>query len=158
MIKVLFVCLGNICRSPMAEAVLRHLVENAGLSGDITVDSAGTAGYHVGELAHRGTLTILQQHDIVFDGRARQLMVDDLRTFDYVLAMDASNLSDIQALAVDHNPAMVALFLQYAYDVGTVDTLDVPDPYYDGRFDWVYQLVYAGSLALLDHIRAEHHL
>jgi protein-tyrosine phosphatase len=158
MINVLFVCLGNICRSPMAEAVFQHLVEDAGLDGHIMVDSAGTAGYHVGEPAHRGTLKTLTQHDIVFDGRARQLMVDDLHTFDYVLAMDASNLSDIHALPVDDNAATVALFLQYAYDAGTVDTLDVPDPYYDGRFDWVYQLVYAGSLALLDHIRAEHHL
>jgi protein-tyrosine phosphatase len=156
-IRVLFVCSGNICRSPMADAVFRQMVADAGLSDRIDVDSAGTGSWHVGEAPHRGTMTILQQHNIPYDERARQFQSSDLSTFDYVLAMDSSHLSFMRRVG-DNPPAEVAMFLSYANKVGTVQKADVPDPYYNGGFDAVYSLVERGCKALLDHIRAEHHL
>ncbi len=159
MVNVLFVCLGNICRSPMADGVFQQMVKDAGLDDKIIVDSAGTSRYHIGEKAHAGTLKILKEHGIDFRGRARQLTTNDLRLFDYVLAMDQSNLSNIQAMTVaDDEKASVSLFLQYAYDEGLVSVLEVPDPYYNNRFDAVYDLVHKGSQALLKHIRDEHKL
>lgn len=146
-IRVLFVCLGNICRSPMAEAVFRHLVNEAGLSGRIDVESAGTGSWHAGQRPHPGTLVILKQHQIEVGGkRARQLTRADLREFDYVIAMDEENASDIQTLFDCRVPRL----LEFAHQNGT---LDVPDPYYNGKFDVVYNLVLAGSQGLLEHIR-----
>lgn len=159
MIKVIFVCLGNICRSPMADAVFQQMVKEAGLADEIMVDSAGTSRYHIGEQAHRGTLKVLEKHDISYLGRARQLTAEDLELFDYVLAMDQSNLSDIQAMVKQQNEnAVIQLFLQQAYDNNQVDVLEVPDPYYSNRFDDVYDLVRKGSQALLAHIRETHGL
>lgn len=154
MIKVLFVCMGNICRSPMAEAVFQHMVNQAGLSDKIVVDSAGTGGWHAGEPAHRGTLGVLKQYDIPYNGRARQFVRQDLDQFDYVLAMDGENLSHIQRYTSAH--ASVSLFLDYAVKANLTTLNEVPDPYYDGRFAYVYDLVNSGCKALLAHIRTEH--
>jgi protein-tyrosine phosphatase len=142
----------------MAEGVFRELVNEAGLSDKINVDSAGTASYHVGEKAHQGTRDVLRRNDIDYDGRARQFTVRDLSDFDYVLAMDKSNLEDIQRQVTDATDAHVGLFLQEANDAGTVNTLEVPDPYYTDNFDHVYDLVRKGSKALLSRIREEHNL
>jgi protein-tyrosine phosphatase len=152
-IRVLFVCMGNICRSPMAEAVFQHLVNEAGLSSKFSLDSAGTGGWHAGETAHRGTLKVLKEHNIPYDGRARQFVRTDLDKFDYVVAMDKENLSGINQYHGDR--AEVRLFLDYAVEAGTVSLNEVPDPYYDGRFEQTYELVTLGCKALLDHIRAE---
>ena len=158
-IKVLFVCLGNICRSPMADGVFGHMVKEAGLVDKITVESAGTGSWHIGEKAHPGTLKVLAEHDIPYDGRARQFTAEDLDTFDYVLAMDKSNLTNIQRLGLgDPHRAEVRKFLAYANDADRTDVEDVPDPYYTGGFDYVYDLVEKGSQALLDHIRKQHNL
>lgn len=155
MIRVLFVCMGNICRSPMAEAVFQHQVNQAGLSDKIMVDSAGTGGWHAGEPAHRGTLKILKQNGIPYDGRARQLTRADLSQFDYIVAMDRENLSGIRRLG-EASGAEVSLFLKWAKEAGMVTIDEVPDPYYDNTFDRVYDLVVKGCDALLAHIRKQH--
>lgn len=151
-VRVLFVCLGNICRSPMAEAVFQHLVDDAGLSDAIQVDSAGTSGWHIGETAHRGTRAVLSQHGISYAGHARQITPADFDRFDYILAMDGENLSDLRQMLPPDSAIVVKRFLDFADDVST---RDVPDPYYDGRFEHVYQLVQRGAQALLDAIRDE---
>jgi protein-tyrosine phosphatase len=151
-VRVLFACLGNICRSPMAEAVFQHMVDEAGLSDAITVDSAGTGGWHVGEPAHRGTRGVLNQHGISYTGRARQISRADFDRFDYVLAMDSSNLDDLQQMQPPDSAATVRRFLDYADDA---PAHDVPDPYYDGRFEEVYRLVRHGAAGLLAAIRAD---
>lgn len=151
-VRVLFVCLGNICRSPMAEGVFQHLVDEAGLSDAIIVDSAGTSGWHVGEAAHRGTRAVLQQHGIAYTGRARQFRREDFAQFDYILAMDDANLADLLGMLPKNSSATVKRLLDFADDVRDKE---VPDPYYDGRFEYVYTLVEKGARALLDHIRQQ---
>lgn len=153
MIRVLFVCLGNICRSPMAEAVFAHLVDVEGLEGEIEVDSAGTGAWHAGQGAHRGTLDVLRRHGVPYHGRARQIRRADLDEFDYVITMDNSNLAAVRSLAQSN--AHVVPLLSFAPHVGRAE---VPDPYYDGGFDGVYEMVAAGCAGLLEHIRAEHGL
>jgi protein-tyrosine phosphatase len=154
-VRVLFVCLGNICRSPMAEGVFRHLVSQAGLSDAITVDSAGTGDWHVGDKPHSGTLNVLRKHGITHNGRARLIRRADFGQFDYILAMDDSNLADLRRMMPDDSPAEIRRFLEFAKDA---PRLDVPDPYYNGRFEEVYKLVRQGAEGLLAHIRAEHGL
>jgi protein-tyrosine phosphatase len=158
MIKVLMVCLGNICRSPMAEAVFQQQVKAAGLENEIMVDSAGTGSWHVGEKAHEGTLKVLKKNDVPYDGRARSFVVRDLSDFDYILAMDTENFGNIKRVAGGQSDGEIALFLSYANAAGTTNVKEVPDPYYNGRFDYVYGLVEQGSRALLDHIRQKHNL
>ena len=157
MIRVLFVCSGNICRSPMADGVFQEMVDKARLSDQIAVDSAGTGPWHVGEKAHRGTRNVLKKNGIDYDGRARQITRADFDSFDYILAMDNSNLASIRRMA-NRNHVEVEMFLHYARVAGTVHREEVPDPYYDGRFDEVYDLVTRGSQSLLDHIRKTHDL
>jgi protein-tyrosine phosphatase len=154
-IRVLFVCMGNICRSPMAEAVFRHLAAEAGLDGCIAIDSAGTGGWHAGEPPHSGTQAVLREHQIaVGSQRARQLRASDAATFTYIVAMDEENLRDMARLFPQVR-ARASLLLGFAPAVGI---REVPDPYYDGRFAYVYQLVDAGCRGLLAHIRQEHGL
>lgn len=155
MIRVLFVCLGNICRSPMAEGVFQHKVNEAGLGEKIMIDSAGTAGYHEGEQAHSGTRKMLQQNGIDYRGRARTLTRSDFHNFDYILAMDADNLADIQSRRPDDSKVVIKLFLDYAPDQ---PVREVPDPYYNGRFQEVYDLVTAASHGLLAEVRKTHNL
>ncbi len=145
---VLFVCMGNICRSPMAEAVFRHQVAAAGLTEYFVIDSAGTGGWHAGERPHRGTLDILAQHGVeVGTQRARQLVAADFTTADLIVAMDRENLEDIAAY---HAEAHAHLLLDYAPDLST---REVPDPFYNGGFEQVYQLIAAGCAGLLTTIR-----
>ena len=149
-VRVLFVCLGNICRSPMAEGVLRHLVDEAGLSDRIEVDSAGTSSWHIGESAHRGTRNVLRQHGIAYDGRARQITPRDFDQFDYILAMDDSNLADLRAMLPNGSQAVVRRFLDFA---DGITTREVPDPYYTRDFEGCLDIIEAGSRALLDRVQ-----
>ncbi len=155
MVRVLMVCMGNICRSPMAEAVFQHLVNQAGLQDKISVDSAGTGGWHVGERAHSGTLKELAKNNIPYHGRARQFSRVDFENFDYIMAMDSDNLANIHAKQPKDTQAEVRLFLEYAEGI---DETEVPDPYYEGGFDHVYALVENASRGLLKEIRQKHNL
>ncbi|MBX0330635.1 low molecular weight phosphotyrosine protein phosphatase [Oscillochloris sp. ZM17-4] len=151
-ISVLFVCMGNICRSPMAEAVFRHMVGEAGLTERISIDSAGTGAWHAGEPPHRGTLDVLRKNGVdAGDQRARQLAADDFRRFDYIAAMDDENLAAMRRFPPEAR-ARVRLLLDYAPGLAA---REVPDPFYSGGFDEVYALVTAGCRGLLEAIRRD---
>lgn len=154
MIRVLFVCLGNICRSPMAEAIFRDLVKREGLSEKIQVDSAGTGDWHVGSSPHRGTLEILNKYQIKADELfARKFTKEDLDKFDYIIGMDESNIGNIKKIS-EHAPHSNTIRLLDLTD----QPKDVPDPYYTGDFQETYQLVSLGCQHLLEKIKAEMNL
>ncbi len=153
MVRVLFVCLGNICRSPMAEGVFMHKVRAAGLEDEIEADSAGTGHWHVGSPPHHGTRAVLARNGIEYAHQARRIAEADLDTFDYVLTMDDQNLRDVQEIGAGR--AVVRPFLAYAPGSGV---REVPDPYLVGGFEGVYDLVNQASEGLLKAIREEHGL
>lgn len=153
MINVLFVCLGNICRSPMAEAIFKNLIAQEGLDDQFHIDSVGTGAYHVGDPAHRGTRRVLANHGIRCDSISRQVTRNDLDVADYIIAMDHHNISDLQ-YTMRGMPlnGQLHLLLDFA---NNTPIRDVPDPYYTRNFEEVFQLVTAGCEGLLTHIRAE---
>lgn len=157
-IAVLFVCMGNICRSPTAHGVFRQRVDQAGLADRIRVESAGTHDFHVGRGADRRAREAAARRGYSFDDlRARQVEAGDLVRFDYVLAMDRENLAHLEHLRRSGAPATIGLFLDYT---GEFAGRDVPDPYYGALngFEEVLDLVEAGSDALLAHLRERHTL
>ncbi len=156
MTRILFVCMGNICRSPTAEGVMRHLVREAGLEDEIVIDSAGTGGWHAGDPPDRRATAAARARGVTLEGGARQLTVDDFEAFDLLLAMDRDNLAGIRALAPDEDAAGKARLLR-EYDPASAGApdLDVPDPYYGGPqgFETVLDQVEAACRGLLDEIR-----
>jgi protein-tyrosine phosphatase len=152
---ILFVCLGNICRSPTAEAVFRTLAQQDAPELRLWVDSAGTADYHVGSAPDRRALEAARRRGYDMSGRrARQVEPADFEHFDLILAMDRSNWSDLREAAPPAAGERVRLFLAYGPDA---DVLDVPDPYYGGPngFEEVLDLIEAASRGLLQHLREE---
>ncbi|WP_017727585.1 low molecular weight protein-tyrosine-phosphatase [Halalkalibacterium ligniniphilum] len=151
MVKILFVCLGNICRSPMAEAIFRKKVKDQGLDKIVTIDSAGTGRWHIGNPPHEGTIEILKQNQIDASGlKARQVSEDDLQSFDYVIGMDTENVGNLRALAGHHGKAEVARLLDF---IPNYQLADVPDPYFTGNFEEVFDLISDGCDHLLSYIR-----
>lgn len=156
MVRVLFVCMGNICRSPTAHAVFRQIAEEADLGGVVTVDSAGTHAYHVGEQPdERSQMTAVRRGIDMSDLRARRVVVDDFERFDYVLAMDQDNLQILESLCPPPQAHKLRLFMGFAPDWGAEE---VPDPYYGGAsgFERVFDMVEAAARGLLADIRQSH--
>ena len=134
----------------MAEAVFAKKVADAGLSDRITVDSAGTGDWHVGQPAHSGTRRMLAEKQIPYSGRARHFTKADMNSFDYILTMDDDNLRTVRRHGI--GTAMVRPFLEFAPHLGIKE---VPDPYYSGNFAETYHLVDAAADGLLAHIRKD---
>ena len=154
-VKVLFVCMGNICRSPTAHGVMQKLVDEQGLSERIQVDSAGTHSYHVGNPPDpRSQATAKRRGVDLSSQRARRFVSSDFLDYDYLLAMDTGNLADMRALRPDEASARLQLMLEYS---SRYSEREVPDPYFgDDGFDLVYDMIDDASRGLLRHIRAEH--
>lgn len=158
-VGVLFVCLGNICRSPLAEAVFREEVRKAGLEDRFEIDSAGTSDYHIGDSPDPRTVRTAAARGVRVEHRARQLEPADFDRFDYVVAMDGSNLERIRRLA-DGRDHSAEVALMRSWDAEAEEGAEVPDPYYGGDrgFEDVHDLVERAARALLDHIVEEHGL
>ncbi len=156
-IRVLFVCMGNICRSPTAHGVFAELLAAAGLADRIEVDSAGTHGYHVGAPPDaRSQHTARTRGVDLARLRSRRFGADDFHEFDYVLAMDRDNLADMLALRPDDARAKVHLMLDFAPDIGSDE---IPDPYFgDTGFERVFDMIDVASRGLLAHLREQHGL
>lgn len=155
-VSVLFVCMGNICRSPTAEGVFRHIVNQEGLDEFIHIDSAGTHAYHVGEQPDsRAQQTARNRGIDLSQQRARKVHRDDFESFDYVLAMDNDNHSILASMCPAHKDENLSLFLDFA---PSRSESEVPDPYYGGPqgFEHVFDLVEDASRGLIEDIRKRH--
>lgn len=154
-ISVLFVCMGNICRSPTAEAVFRKYIEDADLLDVVLIDSAGTHAYHIGNPPDQRSTRLAAERGYRLDVlRARQISESDIEQFDYVLAMDQDNLSILKQLAPDHLRDKPQLFMSFAPDYGLSE---VPDPYYGGAkgFEQVLDMVEEACAGLIQSIRVQ---
>jgi len=155
-VKVLFVCMGNICRSPTAHGVFEDIVEKQGLSHLIEVDSAGTHAYHIGEEPDQRSQQTAQQRGVKLDHlRARKAIADDFEIFDYVLAMDNDNLYSLTQICPDQHMDKLKLFLDFAPQLKPIR--EVPDPYYGGSrgFENVFDLIEQASQGLLLDIKSK---
>lgn len=152
-VSVLFVCLGNICRSPTAHAVFRKMVKDEGLADQIEIDSAGTGGWHVGNPPDKRATQVAEGKGIQMrDLRARQVDFGDFYQYDYILAMDASNYSNLFEMAPTEHREKIHMFLSFTEEFSETE---VPDPYYGGPdgFEHVFDLVGSASKGLLEHIK-----
>jgi protein-tyrosine phosphatase len=151
--RVLFVCLGNICRSPLAEGLFAHCVAERGLQELYSTDSAGTSGAHDGEPAHRSSIAVAKKHGVSVPSISRRVVASDFSEFDIIVAMDGANLSDLQAC----RPAGSSARLVKMRDYDPQGAGDVPDPYYGGRsgFDGIYVMLSRCCEAMLDELQAD---
>ncbi len=157
MTRVLFVCLGNICRSPTALAVMRRLVDDAGLRDAIELDSAGTGSWHVGSPPDDRAVEAAARRGIALTGVGRQVTAEDLETFDYVVAMDAANRRELRRIAREAGRSDHNVYLLREFDPASVRAgrLDVPDPYSGGPegFERALDQIGAGCAGLLGELR-----
>ena len=153
--RIMFVCMGNICRSPTAEGVMRRLLDEAGLADRVEVESAGTGGWHAGEPPDERATLAARRRGITLAGAAQQVRAADFREFDLLIAMDRGNLRELLAVAPDEDAAEKVRLLR-EFDPASAGDLDVPDPYYGGDrgFETVLDLVEAACRGLLDELRA----
>jgi protein-tyrosine phosphatase len=162
-IKILYVCLGNICRSPIAEGTMRELILEKGLSDKISVDSAGTADYHIGSLPDRRTRVNSEKNGIKLTHKCRQLSIQDFLYFDYIVPMDSNNLADIQILSLKAfgiHQSEESCFLLRKFDPKGSSSDSVPDPYYGNESDFenVFQIVKRSNERFLDWLIEKHKL
>lgn len=157
MITLCFVCTGNICRSPTAEGIMQALVQAAGLTGQVTVASAGLSGNHVGEAADPRTRRTAEQRGLILRGTAKAVAVGDFERFDYVIALDRGHLSHLRTIA---RARASKVHLLRDFDPGSRKGSDVPDPYYGGPrgFEEVYDLCDAACRGLLAYLQRTHGL
>lgn len=156
MVKILFVCMGNICRSPTAHGVFRTLIEKEGLSESISIDSAGTHAYHVGNPPDKRAQETARRRGIdLSDLTARRVSEDDFEVFDYVVAMDQDNYMSLSEICPERHVDKIHMFMDFAPEMRT---REVPDPYYGGGsgFERVFDLVEAAAAGLLLEIRKHH--
>ena len=156
---MLFICLGNICRSPLAEAVFRKLVRDAGLADRFDIDSAGTSGYHDGEGPDGRTVATAATRGLRVDHISRRVHPTDFERFQYLIVMDADNAGAVNRLRARHRPDASVTMLR-SYDDDAEDGAEVPDPYFGGErgFHEVHDIVERACTGLLARIRAEHDL
>jgi protein-tyrosine phosphatase len=150
-IRILFVCMGNICRSPLAESIFRHRARNRGVLDRFVIESAGTGDWHVGERPDGRMRDVARQRGVVVDGRARQVVPEDFERFDHLVCMDESNRRQLVRFGAPRSKLRLLLDA----DPSTPEH-EVPDPYYGGRrgFEKVYDLVDGACAALLDELLA----
>jgi protein-tyrosine phosphatase len=150
--KIVMVCLGNICRSPMAEGIMGQLAKERGLIQSIELDSAGTGAYHIGSAPDPRAQEVCLSHGIVLQHQARQVTRADFKTFDYMLAMDTNNYEALKKTAPHDR-----LFLIRSFDPLAKNEFNVPDPYYGGieGFKEVYEMLYRAAKGLLDHLEEQ---
>ncbi|MFO0398506.1 MAG: low molecular weight protein-tyrosine-phosphatase [Sphingobacteriia bacterium] len=158
MVGVLFICMGNICRSPLAEVLFRAKVEAAGLAHQFEIDSAGTGSWHEGERADSRSIAVAARHGLEIPGRARQIRPRDVRTFRYLVVMDVLNYAAVQQLRQTRETDSELLMIR-TFDPRQ-DGDEVPDPYSlsDDAFDEVYAILDRSTAGLLAYIRDQHRL
>ena len=159
MIKVLFVCLGNICRSPLAEAIFNSKLKDAGMDTQVKCDSAGTSDFHIGELPDERTIKCATKHKLPIRHRGRQVNRTDFRDFDYILAMDDNNLRNLNNLKVRYGFGGKEIHLMRDF-VAETQGLPVPDPYYGNEegFEEIYHILDEALDSFLNQVKATHHL
>ena len=154
--KVLFVCLGNICRSPMGEGMLKSIVESKGLINNYLIDSAGTSANHIGEKADSRMREVAFLHNIDLTSRSRQVVAEDFDIFDIIIAMDKYNFRNLEILANQNGKDISKIKLMREFDIQPED-MNVPDPYYGGQkgFENVYKIISRSCSNLFDYLESE---
>jgi protein-tyrosine phosphatase len=152
--KILFVCLGNICRSPLAEGIFQHICEKRGLKSQYSVDSAGTGDWHIGQPPDKRAIAAAKRQGIILTSRCRQFQSADYQAFDYILAMDRNNYSDLMAHCPPQYQSKIKLMRDY--DFADAKNSDVPDPYHGGPedFDAVFTILDRTCNRLLDDLES----